>query len=195
MSHLHEDVVLDQLRQPHLKPLIHLTPSQIYRIMECESLVVPFHIPSVLLHALRVVLFDASTTTPYRDLIQYPMVSLLNDEHLSILANFYNLLLSSYKVETLQYGDCILLPKKSSHGVVANGRPLSNLLVLLKLFSMVITKALQTWLVHHGRISCTRMAMQQSDSVVDFLHSFRLGSTKALGLHALGQCRPCVWIG
>ena len=77
------------------------------------------------------------------------MVSLLNDEHMSILANFYNRLLLGCKVETLHFGDFTLLPKKSPHGVVANGRPLSNLSVIWKLFSMVITKALQTWLTYH----------------------------------------------
>ena len=34
---------------------------------------------------------------------------------------------------------------------------------------MVITKALQTWLTDHGRISCTQTAMQRSTSVVDLL--------------------------
>ena len=60
-----------------------------------------------------------------------------------------------------------LLPKKSPHGVVANGRPLSNLSVIWKLFSMVITKALQTCLTDHDRMSRTQMAMQCSTSVVD----------------------------
>ena len=53
--------------------------------------------------------------------------------------------------------------------MVANGRPLSNLSVIWKLFSTVVTKALQTWLTDHGRISCTQMAMQCSTSVVDLL--------------------------
>ena len=97
------------------------------------------------------------------------MVSLLNDEHMSILANFYNCLLSGCKVETLHFGDLTLLPKKSPHGVVAKGRPLSNLSVIWNLFSMVIMKALQTWLTGHNHISCTQMAMQSPTSVVDLL--------------------------
>ena len=97
------------------------------------------------------------------------MVSLLHDEHMSILANFYNRLLSGYKVEILHSGDFTLLPKRSPHGVVANGRRLSNLSVIWKLFSMVITKALQSWLTDHDRISRTQMAMQRSTSVVDLL--------------------------
>ena len=36
---------------------------------------------------------------------------------------------------------------------------------------MVVTKALQTWLTDHGRISCTQMAMQRSTSVVVLLRS------------------------
>ena len=90
---------------------------------------------------------------------------------LFILVNFYNLLLSGCKVEALHFGDFFgdLLPKKRPHGVVVNGRPLSNLSVPWKLFSMVITKALQSWLVCHGRISRTGMAVQRSTSVVDLL--------------------------
>ena len=97
------------------------------------------------------------------------MVSLLNDEHMSILANFYNRLSLGCEVETLHFGDFTLLPKKSPHGVVANGRPLSNFSVIWKLFSMVITKALQTWLTDHDRISRTQMAMRRSTSVVHLL--------------------------
>ena len=129
---------------------------------------IPFHIPLVPLYALRGALFDVSRTTPYRDLIKYPTVSLLNDEHLSTVEHFYNGLLSRYKVEAFHFGDFTLLPKKSPQ-VVVNAPPLSDLSVLWKLFSMVITKASQTRLVHHGRISCTQMAMQRSTSVVDLL--------------------------
>ena len=88
---------------------------------------------------------------------------------MSILATFYNRLFLGCKVETLHFGDFTLLPKKSPHGVVANGRPLSNLSVIWKLFSMVITKVLQTWLTDHNRMSRAQMAMQCSTSVVDLL--------------------------
>ena len=121
----------------------------------------------VSLSALRAALSDTSRTTPYRDLIEYPTVSLPNNEHMSILANFYNRLLSGRKVENLPFGGFTLLPKKSPHGLVVNGRPLSNLSVIWKLFSMVITKALHTWMTDYNHISRTRMAMQCSTSVVD----------------------------
>ena len=128
--HLHAGIVPDQLRQRHLWPLTHLTPAQVHRITGWKPPSTPFHIPLVSLSALRVALSNTSRTTPYRDLIEYPMVSLLNGEHLSILANFSNRLLSGCKVETFHFGDFTLLPKKSPHGVVVNGRPLSNLSVI-----------------------------------------------------------------
>ena len=124
--HLHVGVVLDQLRQRHLKPLTHLTPAQLCHTMGWESPSTLFHIPVVSLSALCAALSDTSRTALYGDLIEYPMVSLLNDEHMSILANFYYRLLSGYKVEIPHFGDFTLLPKKSPHGVAANGRPLSN---------------------------------------------------------------------
>ena len=135
-----------------------------------------FYVPVVSLAALRAALSDTSRTSPYRDLIDYPMISLVSNGHLSILANFYNRLLSGCKVGSLHFGDFTHPPKKHPHGVVANGRPLSHyitlyhLSVIWKVFSMVVTKALQAWLTDHGRISCTQMAMQRSTSVVDLLH-------------------------
>ena len=92
--------------------------------------VVRFHTPLVFPSALRVAVSDTSRTSPYCDLIDYPMVCLLNDEHLSILANFYDRRLSGCKVDTLHFGDITLLPKKRPHGVVANGHRLSNLSVI-----------------------------------------------------------------
>ena len=135
--------------------------------MQWETVDTPFHIHSVPLPALRAALSDASGTTPYLDIIEYPMNALLNDEHSSILAHFYDLLLSGHKVEALHLGDFTLLPKKSPRGVVVNGCPLSNLPVLWKLFFMVITQALQIWLVQHGRISCIQMAGRWPTSTVD----------------------------
>ena len=141
--HLHAGIVLDQLRQRHLRPLTHLTPSQVFQIMGWKTPDVLFRIPVVSLATLRAELSDTSRTSPYPDLIEYPMVSLLNDEHLSILANFYNRLLSGCKVDTLHFGDFTLLPKKRPHGVVANGRPLSDLSVIWKLFSMDLANGQQ----------------------------------------------------
>ena len=137
-------MVADQLRQRHLRPLTHLTPTQVLPIMGRKPPCAPFHIPLVCLSALHVALSDTSRTTPYCDLIEYPIISLLNDGHLFILTNFYSCLLSSYKVDTFHFGDFTLLPKKSPHGLVANGRPVSNLSVISKLFSVVVTKTLQT---------------------------------------------------
>ena len=139
--------------------------SQVHHVMQLDVLGIPCHIPSVHLHALRAALSHASRTTPYRDFIQYPMVSPLNDSHLPILAGSYNLLLSCYEVEALYFGDFTLLFKKRSHGVVANAHPPSHLSVLCKLFSMVIIKALQCWLIHRGRISRTQLGMQRPTSV------------------------------
>ena len=165
--HLH--TFFDQLCQRHLKPLAHLKPAQVHHIIGWKEPGTLFHIPAVSLSALRAVLSDTSRTNPYRDLIEHPMVSLVDDEHMTILAKFYNRLLSGCKVEILHFWDSALVAKKSPHGVVANGRPLSNLSVISKLFSMVITKALQSWLVYHDRISRTQMAMQRFTSVVDLL--------------------------
>ena len=137
--------------------------------MGCKPPATPFHIRLVSSSALPAVVSGMSRKSPYRDLIEYPMFSYLNDEHFSILALFCNRLLSGCKVDILHFGNFTLLPQRSPHGVVANGRPLSNLSVIWKLFSVVITKALQTWLTDHNRISCKQMALQRSISVGDLL--------------------------
>ena len=147
----------------------YLTPERMHHIMAWKSPSTPFHIALVSLSALRASLSATFWTTRHRDLIERPMVALLRDDHMSILAYFHNRLLSGCKVETLHFGCFTLLPKKSPHVVVGNGCPLSNLSVIWKLFSTVITKALQIWLTDHNHISCTQRAMQRSTSVVGLL--------------------------
>ena len=106
--HLHAGIVLDHLLQRDLRLLTHLTPAQVHHIMEWESPDALFHISVVSLSAVRAALSDTPRTTAYRDLIEYPRVSLLNDEHMSILANFDNCLLSGGKVEILHFGVLLL---------------------------------------------------------------------------------------
>ena len=45
--HLHAGVVLDELRQHHLKPLVHLSSAQVHQRMQWAVLETPFHIPLI----------------------------------------------------------------------------------------------------------------------------------------------------
>ena len=84
--YVHAGVVLDWLSTSPkaTRPSVVLT----IRIVQRDIPDSPFHIPSVHLCAFRAALSHASRRTPYCDLIEYPMVSLLNDDHLSILVYF-----------------------------------------------------------------------------------------------------------
>ena len=84
----------------------------------------------------------------------------MNDPHLDILLQFYNILRTRHTVEILHNADFVLLPPQALYGIVADGRPLSDLFVPCILLYMVFAKFLTQWQVDHGRIPTSRMAMQ-----------------------------------
>ena len=69
----------------------------------------------------------------------------------------------------MHHGDFALLPKKVPHGMVGNGRPLSNLSVLWRVLSMHLASTLQVFLWAHGRVSRAQFAVCSHTSVADVL--------------------------
>ena len=104
-------VTLEQLCQRHLTPIGSLSP---------------FTFPLLIVALLRDLLNITPHTSPYRDLIVYVLLRGLSDDNLQPLLAFYNAVLSGARVLALHHGDFALLPKKVTHGIVGNNRPLSN---------------------------------------------------------------------
>ena len=94
----------------------------------------PFTFPSLTISLLRDVLHDTPHTSPYWDLIEYVLLRRLSHGSLQPLLAFYNVVLLDTRVPALHHGDITLLPKKVPHGIVGNGRPLSRLSFLWKVF-------------------------------------------------------------
>ena len=88
-------VGVDQFRQRHLAPPMHLTPQQVHSWLRWAPAVIP---PLVLtVPHVRKVLWKANYTSPFRDLIEYFHVGLLEDPYLDSLVALYNLALSSIR--------------------------------------------------------------------------------------------------
>ena len=129
----------------------------------------PFTFPLLTVSSLWTLLNNTPHTSPYRDQIEYALLSRLPDDNLQPLLTFYNAVVSGARVPALHHGDFALLLKKAPHGIVGNGRPLSNLLVLWKVLYMHVASTLQTFICTHGRLSCAQFAIWAHTFVADVL--------------------------
>ena len=74
----------------------------------------------------------------------------MDDEGLGIVCEIVNRFTRGERLEALAHGDLHLLPKKPPHGIGANDRPLTNLVLLRKVVSLVAKEVEQPWLHRHG---------------------------------------------
>ena len=147
-------VALDQVPHRHPKMLRELTLGDIRALTGWVTPAQPLVLPTVL---------------PAGDEVQYWMLREMDDDDLAIVCEVINRSMRGEQLEALSHGDLQLLPKKPPHGIGANERPLSNLVLLRKVVGLVVKEEEQPWLWEHGFLPPRQFALWPGTSIWDFL--------------------------
>ena len=166
--HQQAAVALDQLRQRHLAPLEALSLAHVRTITGWEGrpLGPP---PSATIANLRAIIRQAAATVPYHDLLEYRLFGQLEDARFATIVDLINSILRGLPVPQAHSADFINLPKKTPHGPIANGRPLTNLATIWKLTAALIKDQYQPRLVQGGILPPYQFGMSPHCSSVELL--------------------------
>ena len=166
--HQQAAVALDQLRQRHLAPLEALSLARVRTITGWEGrpLGPP---PNATTANLRAIIRRAAATVPYHDLLEYRLFGQLEDAQFATIVNLINSVLRGVPVPQAHSADFINLPKKTPHGPIANGRPLTNLATIWKLTAALIKDHYQPRLVQGGILPPYQFGMSPHCSSVELL--------------------------
>ena len=129
-------VALDQVRQRHQKTLCELTPADIRNITGWVTPPNLLGLPTATPPHLRRILQRTSNTAPARDRLQYWMLREMDDDGLDIVCKIVNRYMRGERLEALAHKALNLLPKRPPHGIGANDRPLTNLVLLRKVVGL-----------------------------------------------------------
>ena len=166
--HQQAAVALDQLRQRHLAPLEALSLARVRTITGWEGrpLGPP---PNATTANLRAIIRRAAATVPYHDLLEYRLFGQLEDAQFATIVSLINSILRGVPVPQAHSADFINLPKKTPHGPIANGRPLTNLATIWKLTAALIKDHYQPRLVQNGILPPYQFGMSPHCSSVELL--------------------------
>ena len=166
--HQQAAVALDQLRQRHLAPLEALSLARVRTITGWEGrpLGPP---PNATIANLRAIIRRAAATVPYHDLLEYRLFGQLEDAQFATIVDLINSILRGVPVPQAHSADFINLPKKTPHGPIANGRPLTNLATIWKLTAALIEDHYQPRLVQGGILPPYQFGMSPHCSSVELL--------------------------
>ena len=166
--HQQAAVALDQLRQRHLAPLEALSLAHVWTITGWEGrpLGPP---PNATIANLRAIIRRAAATVPYHDLLEYRLFGQLEDAQFAAIVDLINSILRGVPVPQAHSADFINLPKKTPHGPIANGRPLTNLATIWKLTAALIKDHYQPRLVQGGILPPYQFGMSPHCSSVELL--------------------------
>ena len=166
--HQQAAVALDQLRQRHLAPLEALSLARVRTITGWEErpLGPP---PNATTANLRAIIRRAAATVPYHDLLEYRLFGQLEDAQFAAIVSLINSILRGVPVPQAHSADFINLPKKTPHGPIANGRPLTNLATIWKLTAALIKDHYQPRLVQNGILPPYQFGMSPHCSSVELL--------------------------
>ena len=166
--HQQAAVALDQLRQRHLAPLEALSLARVRTITGWEGrpLGPP---PNATIANLRAIIRRAAATVPYHDLLEYRLFGQLEDAQFATIVDLINSILRGVPVPQAHSADFINLPKKTPHGPIANGRPLTNLATIWKLTAALIKDHYQPRLVQGGILPPYQFGMSPHCSSVELL--------------------------
>ena len=162
-------VALDQVRHYYQKTLRELTPADVRAITGWVTPAQPLDLPTATAPHLRRILQRTCNTAPARDRLQYWMLREMDGDSLAIVCQVVNRYMRGEHPEALAHGDLHLLPKKPPHGIGANDRPLTNLVLLRKVVGVVVKEGEQPWLREHGFLPPSQFALWPGTSVWDFL--------------------------
>ena len=166
--HQQAAVALDQLRQRHLAPLEALSFARVQAITGWAgtSLGPP---PCATIANLRAIIHRAAATVPYHDLLEYRLFGQLEDAQFTVIVDLINSILRGVPMPQAHSADFINLPKKTPHGPIANGRPLTNLATVWKLTAALIKDHYQHRLVQGGILPPYQFGMSPHCSSVELL--------------------------
>ena len=166
--HQQAAVALDQQRQRHLAPLEALSFTRVQAITGWAgaSLGPP---PCATTVNLRAIIHRAVATVPYHDLLEYRLFGQLEDAQFMVVVDLINGILSGLPVPQAHSADFINSPKKTPHGPIANGRPLTNLATVWKLTAALIKDHYQPRLVQGGILPPYQFGMSPHCSSVELL--------------------------
>ena len=85
----------------------------------------------------------------------------MDDDGLTIVCEVVNRYMRGKRPEALSNGDLHLLPKKPPHGIGANDRPLTNLVLLRKVVGVVVKEEEKPWLRKHGFLPPSQFALRE----------------------------------
>ena len=162
-------VALDQVRQRHQKRLRELTPEDIRRSTRWITPPVLLGVPPVASPHLRRILQRTGNMAPARDCLQYWMLREMDDGGLDVVCEIVTRFMRGERLEAVVHGDLHLLPKKPPHGIGANDRPLTNLVLLRKVVGLVVKEEEQPWLHRQDFLPPSQFALWPGTSVWDFL--------------------------
>ena len=166
--HQQAAVALEQLRQRHLAPLEALSLARVRTITGWEGrpLGPP---PNATTANLRAIIRRAAATVPYHDLLEYRLFGQLEDAQFATIVSLINSILRGVPVPQAHSADFINLPKKTPHGPIANGRPLTNLATIWKLTAALIKDHYQPRMVQSGILPPYQFEMSPHCSSVELL--------------------------
>ena len=169
-GHLHQQaaVALDQLRQRHLPPLEALSLARVQAITGWTS--APLGSPPVATIAnRRAIVHRAAATGPFHDVLDYRLFGQLEDAQLALVTELINDIFNGSPVPQAHSADFINLPKKLPHGLIANGRPLTNLAMVWKLTAALLKDRCQPRMVASGILPPHQLGMSPHCSSVELL--------------------------
>ena len=166
--HQQAAVAVEQLRQRHLAPLEALSFARVQAITGWTGspLGPP---PTATIANLRAIIHRAAATVPYHDLLEYRLFEQLEDAQFTVIVDLINCILSGVPMPQAHSADFINLPKKTPHGPIANGRPLTNLATIWKLTAALIKDHYQPRLVQGGILPPYQFGMSPHCSSVELL--------------------------
>ena len=166
--HQQAAVILDHLRQRHLAPLEALSLTRVQAITGWtgDPLGPP---PNATIANLRAIIHRAAATVPYHDMLEYRLFGQLEDAQLTVIVDLINCILGGVPMPQAHSADSINLPKKTPHGPIANGRPLTNLATIWKLTAALIKDHYQPGLVQCGILPPYQFGMSPQCSSVEVL--------------------------
>ena len=158
-------VALDQVRHRRQKTLRELTPGDIRALTGLVTPAQLLGLPTATAPHLRRILQRTGNTAPARGQLQYWLLREMDDDGLAIVCEVVNRCMQGERLEALAHGDLHLLPKKPPHGIGANDRPLTNLVLMRKVVGLVVKEEEQPWLREHGFLppsqACIRTAVHR----------------------------------
>ena len=166
--HQQAAVALDQLHKGHLAPLEALSLARVQAITGWTGSPLGPR-PNATFANSRAIIHRAAATVPYHNLLEYRLFRQLEDAQFMVNVDLINSILGGVPMPEAHSADFINLPKRTPHGPIANGRPLTNLAPICKLKAALTEDHYKPRLVQGGILPPYQFGMSPHCSSVELL--------------------------